>query len=236
MMKLQKFWLGYRADPAGSEFNPTGLVEFHPFKREPCWLGEPFPLGSWMVVRVEDGEDLGQLIKFLDEEPDSVRGAVIRSAWEEDLNQKLKDRRCALEMMQEFERLIERDEVPIKVADVHYQFDRQKVVFYFTASHRLDFRDLHREISQRLGKRVVLKQIGVRDYTRAIGGFGPCGRLLCCSSFLREFQPISLRMARQQNLYMTPKKLTGVCGKLLCCLGFEGRACQPAPQKGEEDV
>jgi cell fate regulator YaaT (PSP1 superfamily) len=109
----------------------------------------------------------------------------------------------------------------MKPVYAHCQFDEERVIFYFTAQKRLEFRKLHRFISQKLSKRVVIKQIGSRDYSKLFGGIGPCGRNLCCRTFLRELKSISLRMARDQKLYVSPSKISGLCGRLLCCLNFE---------------
>lgn len=207
-----------------SQGHLTGLVEFHPLKRESCRTAEPLKLGSWVVAQVEDGEDLGRIIRFVEDEQPC--GVVLRSASPEDLEQNLANRARASEMMEEFEELIGRSGLPVKVVGTHYQWDRRRVIFYFTASQRLDLRSIHKEISQRLGLRVVIRHVGARDYTRVMGGVGRCGRTLCCSLFLSEFRSITLRMAHQQNLYMMPERLTGVCGKLFCCLGFEDQAYQ----------
>src|SRR5690606_3977835 len=111
--------------------------------------------------------------------------------------------------------------LPMKLADVEYTFDKQKIVFYFTAEDRVDFRDLVRELARDLKTRIELRHIQVRDQARIVGGIGVCGRELCCSTWLGEFQPISMKMAKNQNLSLNPQKISGQCGRLLCCLSYE---------------
>jgi len=104
---------------------------------------------------------------------------------------------------------------------VHYHFDRSKAVFYFTADGRVDFRELVKNLARELNTRIEMRQIGVRDKARLVGGIGNCGRELCCKSFLTEFEPVSVRMAKDQNLPLNPSKISGVCGRLMCCLTYE---------------
>lgn len=109
----------------------------------------------------------------------------------------------------------------MKLVKVEYIFDGSKAVFYFTADGRIDFRDLVKDLAQKFHTRIEMKQIGVRDEAKIVGGLGICGRELCCSSFLREFAPVSVKMAKEQNLALNPTKISGQCGRLLCCLGYE---------------
>ncbi|RKY64822.1 MAG: stage 0 sporulation protein, partial [Candidatus Latescibacterota bacterium] len=109
----------------------------------------------------------------------------------------------------------------MKLVDVEYQFDGKKITFYFTAEHRVDFRDLVRDLAKYFHTRVELRQIGVRDEAKWVGGYGPCGRRLCCAAFLREFESVSSQMAKLQNLCVSPDKISGLCGRLMCCLLFE---------------
>lgn len=104
---------------------------------------------------------------------------------------------------------------------VHYHFDRSKAIFYFTADGRIDFRELVKTLARELNTRIEMRQIGVRDKARLVGGIGCCGRELCCKSFLTEFEPVSVRMAKDQNLPLNPSKISGVCGRLMCCLTYE---------------
>ncbi|WP_114572240.1 PSP1 domain-containing protein [Exiguobacterium flavidum] len=109
----------------------------------------------------------------------------------------------------------------MKLVDVEYTFDRNKVIFYFTAEGRVDFRELVKDLAAVFRTRIELRQIGVRDEAKLLGGIGPCGRILCCSSFLGEFEPVSIKMAKDQNLSLNPTKISGVCGRLMCCLKYE---------------
>ncbi|MEI7027696.1 PSP1 domain-containing protein [Paenibacillus sp. y28] len=109
----------------------------------------------------------------------------------------------------------------MKLVDVEYTFDRNKVIFYFTAEGRVDFRELVKDLASVFRTRIELRQIGVRDEAKMLGGIGPCGRILCCSSFLGDFDPVSIKMAKDQNLSLNPTKISGLCGRLMCCLKYE---------------
>lgn len=119
---------------------------------------------------------------------------------------------------------IEQRGLPMQLVDVEYTFDRHKVTFYFTAENRVDFRELVRDLARELHSRIELRHIQVRDRARLVGGLGCCGRLLCCNSWLDSFVPISMRMAKCQNLSLNPGKISGQCGRLLCCLNYENEA------------
>lgn len=109
----------------------------------------------------------------------------------------------------------------MKLVDVEYTFDRNKVIFYFTADGRIDFRELVKDLASIFRTRIELRQIGVRDEAKMLGGIGPCGRMLCCSTFLGDFEPVSIKMAKDQNLSLNPTKISGLCGRLMCCLKYE---------------
>ncbi|MPN16057.1 hypothetical protein SDC9_163395 [bioreactor metagenome] len=109
----------------------------------------------------------------------------------------------------------------MKLIDVEYTFDNNKVIFYFTADGRVDFRELVKDLASIFRTRIELWQIGVRDEAKMIGGLGPCGRTMCCSSYLGDFVPVSIQMAKEQNLSLNPTKISGICGRLMCCLNFE---------------
>jgi cell fate regulator YaaT (PSP1 superfamily) len=196
-------------------------VELHPFKSEVCDvpMGLEVEPGRPVVIRDEEGEDLGRLVGYL--EGEESRGVVVREASSDDLE---KQRELAVKtkrVLDLFRRLKDEFGLNMKVVDAHWRWDRRKVCFYFISEERLDFRALHKVISSALNVRVAIKQIGVRDHARMVSGLGPCGRELCCKGFMRELRPIALRMARQQNLFVEPSKISGLCGKLLCCLRFE---------------
>jgi len=109
----------------------------------------------------------------------------------------------------------------MKLVDVEYTFDRNKIIFYFTAEGRVDFRELVKDLAGIFRTRIELRQIGVRDEAKLLGGIGPCGRMLCCSTFLGDFEPVSIKMAKDQNLSLNPTKISGLCGRLMCCLKYE---------------
>ncbi len=116
---------------------------------------------------------------------------------------------------------IEEHNLDMKLVDVEYTFDRNKIIFYFTADGRIDFRELVKDLAAIFRTRIELRQIGVRDEAKMLGGIGPCGRVLCCSSFLGDFEPVSIKMAKDQNLSLNPTKISGLCGRLMCCLKYE---------------
>ena len=109
----------------------------------------------------------------------------------------------------------------MKLIDVEYTFDNNKIIFYFIADGRIDFRELVKDLASIFRTRIELRQIGVRDEAKMIGGLGPCGRAMCCSTFLGDFVPVSIKMAKEQNLSLNPTKISGICGRLMCCLNYE---------------
>ena len=127
-------------------------------------------------------------------------------------------------------KIIERG-LPMKLIKVKYSFDGSKAVFYFTAEGRIDFRDLVKDLAVRFKTRIEMRQIGVRDEARMISGFGCCGRQLCCSLFLRDFEPVSIRMAKDQCLTLNPGKISGICGRLMCCLVYEASVYEEVRKK-----
>lgn len=118
----------------------------------------------------------------------------------------------------------------MKLVDVEYTFDRNKIIFYFTADGRIDFRELVKDLAAIFRTRIELRQIGVRDEAKMLGGIGPCGRMLCCSTF-RDFEPVSIKMAKDQNLSLNPAKISGLCGRLMCCLKYENDEYEAAKEQ-----
>lgn len=116
---------------------------------------------------------------------------------------------------------IKQHQLKMKLVDVEYTFDRNKIIFYFTAEGRVDFRELVKDLAGIFRTRIELRQIGVRDEAKMLGGIGPCGRTLCCSTWLGDFEPVSIKMAKDQNLSLNPTKISGLCGRLMCCLKYE---------------
>lgn len=196
-------------------------IEITPFRVELCTTEITYSSGDIVVIKSKEGLDFGRVMRTDTAEAYDVYGTIVRKATPEDL-----ERRKELSEYEEFcllelRRAVEEFKFAMKPVYAHCQFDEERVIFYFTAQKRLEFRKLHRYISQKLNKRVVIKQIGSRDYSKMFGGIGPCGRPLCCRMFLQELKSISLRMARDQKLYVSPSKISGLCGRLLCCLNFE---------------
>ncbi|MCK1999555.1 Cell fate regulator YaaT, PSP1 superfamily (controls sporulation, competence, biofilm development) [Paenisporosarcina quisquiliarum] len=128
------------------------------------------------------------------------------------------------------DKIIERN-LEMKLVDVEYTFDRNKIIFYFTAEGRVDFRDLVKDLASVFRTRIELRQIGVRDEAKMLGGIGPCGRMLCCSTFLGDFEPVSIKMAKDQNLSLNPSKISGLCGRLMCCLKYENDEYETAREQ-----
>ncbi|MGJ7923151.1 PSP1 domain-containing protein [Neobacillus sp. LXY-4] len=122
-------------------------------------------------------------------------------------------------------------QLDMKLVDVEYTYDRNKVIFYFTADGRVDFRELVKDLAAIFRTRIELRQIGVRDEAKMLGGIGPCGRMLCCSTFLGDFDPVSIKMAKDQNLSLNPTKISGLCGRLMCCLKYENDEYETAKEQ-----
>lgn len=122
-------------------------------------------------------------------------------------------------------------QLDMKLVDVEYTYDRNKVIFYFTADGRVDFRELVKDLAAIFRTRIELRQIGVRDEAKMLGGIGPCGRMLCCSTFLGDFDPVSIKMAKDQNLSLNPTKISGLCGRLMCCLKYENDEYESAKEQ-----
>jgi len=123
---------------------------------------------------------------------------------------------------------IKQHQLEMKLVDVEYTFDRSKIIFYFTADGRIDFRELVKDLAAVFKTRIELRQIGVRDEAKMLGGLGPCGRPLCCATFLGEFEPVSIKMAKEQNLSLNPVKISGICSRLMCCLKYESSSYRDA--------
>ena len=146
---------------------------------------------------------------------------VIRIATAEDLKQDAENRAKEKEAFDICSKKIEEHGLDMNLTVVEYSFNGSKITFYFTADGRVDFRDLVKDLASVFRTRIELRQIGVRDVARMLGGLGCCGRPICCASFLNEFQPVSIKMAKEQNLALSPTKISGVCGRLMCCLQYE---------------
>jgi len=146
---------------------------------------------------------------------------VLRLANEEDAITVEKNKVDAIETFKICQEKIDQHELEMSLIDVEYTFDRNKIIFYFTAEGRIDFRELVKDLAAVFKTRIELRQIGVRDEAKMLGGIGQCGRVLCCSTFLGEFEPVSIKMAKDQNLSLNPIKISGLCSRLMCCLKYE---------------
>lgn len=185
----------------------------------------PFIVGDFAISEAEKGEDLGavnQVGSLLERKKgDAPIRNIIRKPTPLDLERYHDNRRKEFDAYQLCRRKIGEHGLEMKLVDVEYQFDSQKITFYFTADKRVDFRELVKDLAGIYKVRIELRQIGVRDEAKRIGGYGACGRRLCCTSWLKEFDPITTQCAKEQNLPLNPQKLSGLCGRLLCCLMYE---------------
>ena len=181
--------------------------------------------GMYVIVDTAMGEEYGEVIfpekEVEDEEVTEPIKKVIRIATEKDQNTlkefKAKEENAFNICVEK----IKKHKLPMKLIDVEYKFDGSKVVFYFTADGRIDFRELVKDLAAVFRTRIELRQIGVRDEVKRIGGNGICGRQLCCCSFLSNFETVSIKMAKEQNISLNPSKISGNCGRLMCCLKYE---------------
>ena len=202
------------------------LVEFKGSRKE--FFSNPDCLSirpnEFVIVGVERGEDMGKVIKRIPVEMVKLEKKpqkILRLATQEDLEKFAANREKEKDCLKTCERMISERNLQMKLVDSELQFDNNKITFFFTAEKRVDFRELVKELASTYKTRIELRQVGVRDEARRIGGFGVCGLPLCCASFIREFEPISTQIAREQNLSLNPAKISGNCGRLLCCLRYE---------------
>ncbi|MFS0749674.1 stage 0 sporulation family protein [Oceanobacillus sp. 1P07AA] len=182
-------------------------------------------LDSYVIVETVRGIEFGKVVitnKQVDEE-DVVLPLkkVIRVADDKDKRTVVENQEQAQKAFDICTEKIEHHDLDMNLVEVEYTFDRNKIIFYFTADGRVDFRNLVKDLASMFKTRIELRQIGVRDEAKMLGGIGPCGRMLCCSTFLGDFEPVSIKMAKDQNLSLNPAKISGLCGRLMCCLKYE---------------
>lgn len=181
--------------------------------------------GDHVIVETARGIEYGTAVGDIKElEEDKINQPlkpVIRIAKERDHRQQAENRVKEKEAFQICLEKIKKHNLEMKLIDTEYTFDNNKILFYFTADGRIDFRELVKDLAAVFKTRIELRQIGVRDETKVLGGIGICGRPLCCHTFLSEFAPVSIKMAKEQNLSLNPTKISGVCGRLMCCLKNE---------------
>ncbi|MBQ8299380.1 MAG: stage 0 sporulation family protein [Clostridia bacterium] len=191
-------------------FNPNGLV---------------LEKGQNVIVETARGIEYGEIAitngRVTEEKIVAPLKDVIRVATEEDTKTFLENEKRSAEAFKTCEEKIKKHELDMKLIDVEYTFDNSKLLFYFTADGRIDFRDLVKELAAIYKTRIELRQIGVRDEVKMLGGYGMCGRELCCCNHLSDLNPVSIKMAKEQGLSLNPTKISGVCGRLMCCLKHE---------------
>ncbi|MBE0447370.1 MAG: stage 0 sporulation family protein [Actinobacteria bacterium] len=196
--------------------------------------------GDKVIVKTSRGMEFGEVVAspmdVTEEEITAPLKKVLRKATEEDKGQLKRNKQKEKEAYGVAEEKIAKHKLPMKLVEVEHVFDGSKIIFYFTAAGRVDFRDLVKDLASVFRTRIELRQIGVRDEAKMIGGLGSCGQRLCCTVFLGDFEPVSIRMAKEQDLPLNPLKISGICGRLMCCLKYEYEAYQDfkerAPKRG----
>src|SRR5690554_2736319 len=181
--------------------------------------------GDHVIVETARGIEFGEVVldkrEVTEEEIVAPLKKVIRKATAADYRKNEENKHLEKKAFGICIKKIKKHGLPMKLIDCEYTFDHNKVIFYFTADGRVDFRELVKDLARVFKTRIELRQIGVRDEAKMVGGIGVCGRPLCCASFLRDFDPISIKMAKKQELSLNPAKISGVCGRLMCCLKYE---------------
>jgi len=207
------------AEIVGIRFKRAGRIYYF----DPA--GIDLEVNDYAVVKTTRGLELGQVVispkQVLASEISTPLKPVLRKAEPEDIEHAQELNGKETEALAECSKLIAKLNLPMKLLSAEYNLDDSRLVFFFSAPERVDFRELVRDLTKRFKMRVELRKIGPRDEAKLMGGFGRCGRPLCCMSFLSEFAPISIRMAKEQDLPLNPMKISGVCGRLLCCLVYE---------------
>ncbi|USL36437.1 PSP1 domain-containing protein [Priestia megaterium] len=216
-------------DVVGVRFKKAGKIYYF----DPGEL--TIPDGEFVIVETVRGVEFGRVVinKKQVSEHDVVLPLkkVIRIAEQKDRLIVDENKQAAREAYDVCVQKIQSHDLDMKLVDVEYTFDRNKVIFYFTADGRIDFRELVKDLAAIFRTRIELRQIGVRDEAKLLGGIGPCGRMLCCSTFLGDFEPVSIKMAKDQNLSLNPTKISGLCGRLMCCLKYENDEYETAKEQ-----
>jgi cell fate regulator YaaT (PSP1 superfamily) len=222
------------------------VVQVRTGEREKIFPAEVYQLrlvpGEACIIESERGLEFGEVLSepemILEAEvPKSLR-RVVRKAGREDLRQQEENKKKERDAFQTCLRKIEEKGLSMKLVMVEVSFDRSRVTFYFTSEGRVDFRELIKDLARVFRTRIEMRQIGVRDEARMLGGIGCCGRTLCCATCLKSFEPVGIRMARSQGLSLNPDKISGLCGRLMCCLAFENEtyveALKELPKEGAQ--
>jgi len=223
-------------DIVGIRFKKAGKVYYF----DPA--GIDLKVDECAVVQTARGIEIGQVIiapkQILASEITTELKPIVRKATEDDIKQAQSFTQKEAYALEECEKMIKRLNLPMKLVSAEYNLDGGRLTFYFTADERVDFRELVRELTAFFKTRIELRQIGPRDQAKLVGGLGRCGRVLCCGSFLTEFSPVSIKMAKEQDLPLDPMKISGVCGRLQCCLAYESfqyhEAKASMPKKGAQ--
>ena len=182
--------------------------------------------GDFVVVTTARGTECGEVVRAAHEVPGFSREVkpVLRVADAVDVRRMRQNRADVQQAYTICEQRIAAHNLKMKLVDAEYTLDRSKLVFYFTADNRVDFRELVKDLASQFHTRIELRQIGVRDESKMLGGLGLCGQPFCCSRFLKNFQPVSIKMAKEQGLSLNPAKISGSCGRLMCCLAYEQKS------------
>jgi cell fate regulator YaaT (PSP1 superfamily) len=219
---------------AGIRFRPAGRIyHFDP-------VGQTFTTGQYVIVETVRGVEAGRVViaskKIAESDLTDPLKPVLRLATEDELRMMLSFKSKEKEALVQCAESVKQHALPMKLVEAEYTYDGSRLTFYFTADERVDFRGLVRDLAAVFRTRIELRQIGARDQAKLQGGLGPCGKTLCCSSWIADFGVISIKMAKEQGLPLNPAKISGVCGRLLCCLSYENdnyiQAKQSMPQIG----
>jgi cell fate regulator YaaT (PSP1 superfamily) len=203
----------------GVRFRPAGRIYYF----DP--VGKEMEKGNFVIVETARGIEAGRVVvapkQVVDAELTDPLKPVLRLATEDDLRQLLAFKSKEKNALVKCAQRVEFHKLPMKLVEAEYTYDGSRLTFYFTAEERVDFRTLVRDLAAQFRTRIELRQIGARDQAKLLGGVGPCGKTLCCSSWLTEFGVVSIKMAKEQGLPLNPAKISGVCGRLMCCLAYE---------------
>ncbi len=217
------------AEIVGIRFKKAGKVYYF----DP--VGIDLEVNDYVIVQTARGLEMGYVViaprQVLVNEVTTPLKPVVRKAEPEDIRHAQELENKEKEALIECGKLIAKLDLPMKLLSAEYNLEGSRLTFYFSAEERVDFRELVREFTNRFKVRVELRQVGPRDKAKLVGGFGRCGRPLCCMSFLSEFTPVSIKMAKEQNVPLNPMKISGVCGRLLCCLTYENKQYQAMKEK-----
>jgi len=197
-----------------------------------CEVGDDIGVNDCVIIEADRGLDYGEVIEITDSPPEAPRigegenketivKGILRKASAEDISQIDNNKKKAKDAMRICARKVREYNLSMKLVDAEYSFDNKKIIFYFTSEGRVDFRELVKDLAKVFKIRIEMRQIGVRDEAKIFGGVGPCGCGLCCVRFLKNFEPVSIKMAKAQKLPLSSGKISGICGRLMCCLFYE---------------